>query len=158
MNRYVDEDWWWIEGAHGLRDELLGLLTDAELGYSPGGDNLTLGALFRQMGEVEYAYLQGLKTLKQNWEYRNTEEGLDGDVARLGAWFHELDAELQAVVTAFSDDDLTETVVRASGFKTPREEALAIYVQANLIFLGKAVVYFKALSKPIPDTVQDWIW
>ena len=27
MNRYVDEDSWWIEGAHGLRDELLGLLT-----------------------------------------------------------------------------------------------------------------------------------
>jgi hypothetical protein len=158
MNRYMDENWWWIGDSHGLRDELLGLLTDADLAFSPGGENLPLGALFRQMGEIEHSYLQALKTLTQNWDYRNAEPGLDGSVARLLAWFHELDADVHAVVSAFSDADLDQTVVRASGFKTSVEESLDIYVQAVLIFLGKAVVYLRAMGKPIPESVQEWTW
>jgi len=158
MNRYMDEKWSWIQGAHELRDELLGVLTDAELAFSPGGDNLTLGALFRQMGEVEHSYLQGLKTFAQDWEYHNTEAGLDGSVGRLTAWFHELDAEVHATASALTDDDLAKTVERASGFSMPVEMSLDVYTQAVLIFLGKAVVYLKAMNKPLPASVQDWIW
>jgi hypothetical protein len=158
MNRYVTEKWSWIEGSNELRDEVLGVLTDADLAFSPGGDNLTLGELFRQMGEVEHAYLHGLTTLTQDWSYRNEEPGLEGSTERLLAWFHDLDGRLHAAASAFSDDDLAKTVKRASGFEMPIEMSLDVYLQALLIFLGKAVIYLKAMKRPLPEGVRDWIW
>jgi hypothetical protein len=158
-NRYMTEKWSWVEGSHELRDGILEQLTDAELSFSPGGDNLRFGALLKQMGEIQHSYLQGLKTLTQDWEYRNTDEGLEGSVSRLTAWFHELDAEMKSVTSAFTDDDLTEKkVTRASGYEMPVEMSLEVYIQALLIFLGKAVVYLKAMGKPLPPAVQEWIW
>lgn len=158
MNRYMDEKWSWIEGSHDLRDEILQALSDADLAFSPGGDNMPLGELFRQMGEVEHSYLQGLKTFAQDWEYHNTDSGLEADRDRLQAWLRELDAELTAIASAFADDDLAKTVKRASGYEMPIDMSLDVYTQAILIFLGKAVVYFKAMSKPLPESVKDWIW
>ncbi len=87
MNRYMQEKWSWIEGSHGMRMELLDRLSDADLSFTPGGENMTLGALSREMGETEYAYIQSLKTCAQDWTYRNTEPGLDGSVAQLKAGF-----------------------------------------------------------------------
>ena len=158
MNRYVDEKWSWIEGSHELRDEILGVLSDKDLAFSPGGDNLPLGELFRQMGEVEHSYLQGLKTFTQDWEYHNTDAGLESSLGQLTAWLHELDAELNTVASAFADDDLAKTVKRASGYEMPVYMSLDVYTQAILIFLGKAVVYLKAMKKPLPESVKDWIW
>ena len=90
MSRLMNEKWPWIEGTHGMRTQLLDTLSDTDLAFSPGGQNMTLGALCREMGEVEHAYIQSLKTFKQDWSYRNSEAGLDSSVARLKAWFHTL--------------------------------------------------------------------
>ncbi len=84
--------------------------------------------------------------------------GLEGSSERLLAWFHELDVELKTIASAFSDDDLAKTITRESGFEMPIEMSLDVYLQALLIFLGKAVVYLKAMSKPLPEAVKDWIW
>src|SRR5437763_3028380 len=62
MNRYMQEKWPWIEGTHGMRSQLTDILSDADLSFSPGGQNMTLGALLREMGESEYSYTQSLKT------------------------------------------------------------------------------------------------
>jgi hypothetical protein len=35
---------------------------------------------------------------------------------------------------------------------------LDVYVQACLIFLGKASVYFKAMSRPLPPSVAEYVW
>ena len=159
MNRYMDLKWAWIEGSNGMREGLLEQLTDADLAFSPGADNMPFGELFRQMGEVEYSYLQGLKTFVQHWDFHNTEAGLETSVSRLRAWFDELDGELHAVVSAFTDDDLARTVERReSGFQMPVEMVLDVYVQALLIFFGKATVYLKAMGKPLPPAVAEWIW
>ena len=40
----------------------------------------------------------------------------------------------------------------------PVDMNLDVYVQAVLIFAGKAVVYLRAMDKPIPKSVEDWIW
>src|SRR5579859_2041531 len=103
MNRYMNEKWSWIEGSHGMRTQLLDMLNDTELAFSPGGQNMTLGALCREMGETEYSYVQSLKTFQQNWSYRNTEAGMDSSVARLQAWFQALDEEMKATVAALAD-------------------------------------------------------
>src|SRR5438045_5331909 len=100
MNSYMQEKWPWIEGTHVMRAQLLDTLSDADLACCPGGQNMTLGALCREMGETEHSYVQSLKTFKQDWSYRNTEEKLESSVARLQAWFQTLDDEMKAAASA----------------------------------------------------------
>jgi hypothetical protein len=147
-----------IDACTTLRVELFGVLTDDDLAFSPGGTNLPLGELLVQMGEVEHSYLHGVKTLKQSWGFHNTEPGLSGSIERLTAWFNDLDAELTAVLGEFGDDDLTRQVVRESGYVMPIEMSLDVYVQAMLIYFGKATIYLKAMNRPLPETIEDWIW
>ncbi len=156
MNRYMLEKWPWIEGTHGMRSQLLDSLSDADLAFSPGGQNMTLGDLCREMGEVEYSYIQSLKTFRQDWSYHNREAGLESSVAPLKTWFQTLDDELKATVDAFSDEDLQKTIDRG-GFSAPVELQLDVYLQALLIFLGKATVYFKAMNKALPQYFQEYI-
>jgi len=156
MNSYMQEKWPWIEGTHALRTQLLDTLSDAELAFSPGGQNMTLGALCREMGETEHSYTQSLKTFKQDWSYRNTEVGLESSVARLQAWFQTLDEEMKAAVSALLDEDLKKTVDRG-GYAMPVDMQLDVYLQALLIFFGKATIYLKAMNKALPQQVQDYI-
>ena len=156
MNRYMNEKWSWIEGSHGMRTQLLDMLNDTELAFSPGGQNMTLGALCREMGETEYSYIQSLKTFQQNWSYRNTEAGMDSSVARLQAWFQALDEEMKATVAALADENF-QKMVKRNGFEMPVEMQLDVYLQALLIFFGKATIYFKAMNKALPQQVQEYI-
>jgi len=52
------------------------------------------------------------------------------------------------------DEDLTKIVDR-SGFTMPVELQLDVYLQALLIFLGKATIYLKAMNKPLPQQIQE---
>ena len=156
MNRFMQEKWPWIEGSHGMRTQLLDILSDADLAFNPGGQNMTLGALCREMGEIEHSYVQSLKTFQQDWSYRNKETGLDSSIARLKTWFQTLDDEMKATVSALSDEDLTKTVDRG-GFTMPVELQLDVYLQAQLIFFGKATIYFKAMNKALPGHISEYI-
>ena len=51
MNSIMEEQGPVLEQTQALRYQLMEILTDEELGYSPGGENPTLGALCREMGE-----------------------------------------------------------------------------------------------------------
>ena len=113
-----------------------------------------MGALLREDGEVEYSYLQSLKTFKEDWSYHNTEAGLEGDLTQIKAWYHMLDEEMKATLAAFSDEDLSKTI-DPRGFTV--ELQLDVYLQAQLIFLGKASVYFKAMNRALSQTFQDYI-
>lgn len=155
MNRFMQEQWPTFEGTHGMRNGLLDILSDADLAFNPGGQNMTLGALCRELGEIEHSYNQSLKTFKQDWSYRNTEVGLDSSIARLKAWYQMLDEEMKAAVSAFSEEDLKKTIDR--GFVVPVETQFQIYLQALLIFLGKATIYLKAMNKPMPKQITEWI-
>jgi uncharacterized damage-inducible protein DinB len=156
MNRYMQEKWPWIEGTHGMRSQLIDILSDADLSFSPGGQNMTLGALLREMGETEYSYIQSLKTFKQDWSYHNTEAGLESSIVRLKAWYQTLDEEMKATISDLSDEDLAKTVDRG-GFSMPVDLQLDVYLQALLIFFGKATVYLKAMNKPLPQQIQEYI-
>lgn len=156
MTGLMQETWPWIEGSHGMRVQLLDILSDADLAFSPGGQNMTLGALCREMGETQYAYIQSLKTFQQDWSYRNNETDLDKSVARLKAWFQTLDEEMKTTVATFSDEDAQKTIDRG-GFTTPVKLQLEIYLQALLIFFGKATIYAKAMDKPLPQPMQEYI-
>ena len=156
MNRYMQEKWPWIEGTHAMRSQLLDILSDADLAFNPGGQNITLGALCREMGDTEHSYIQSLKTFKQNWSYHNTEAGLESSVSRLKAWYQTLDDQMKAAVSDLSDEDLTKTIDRG-GYATPVDLQLDIYLQALLIFFGKATIYLKAMNKPYPQQILEYI-
>jgi uncharacterized damage-inducible protein DinB len=157
MNRFMLEKWSWIDGSHAMRVELLDTLSDADLTFNPGGHNMTLGMLCREMGEIEYSYIQSLKTFKQDWSYRNMQMGLDTSIAKLKAWYQALDEQLKEVVSAFSDDDLKRLVERADGNQMPVEMQLDLYLQALLIFFGKSTIYLKAINKPLPQALREYI-
>ena len=156
MNRLMQEKWPWIEGTHGMRIQLLDILNDADLAFNPGGQNMTLGALLREMGEIEYSYIQSLKTFKQDWSYHNTEAGMENSLSQIKTWYQTLDDEMKAAVSDLTDEDSTKTIDRG-GYNTPVDLQLDIYLQALLIFFGKATVFLKAMSKPLPKTTQDYI-
>ncbi len=156
MNRYMQDKWSWVEGSHGMRVQLLDTLSDADLAFNPGGQNMTLGALCREMGEIEYSYIQSIKTFEQNFAYRNPEAGLESNLAQLKAWFASMDAEMKPTLEAMSDDDIKKMIDRGS-FNVPVDVQMDIYLQALLIFFGKATVFVKAMNKPLPKQFQDWI-
>jgi hypothetical protein len=61
---------------------------------------------------------------------------------------------MKATLAAFSDEDLSKTI-DPRGFTV--ELQLDVYLQAQLIFLGKASVYFKAMNRALSQLFQDYI-
>jgi uncharacterized damage-inducible protein DinB len=156
MNRFIQERWPWLEEVREMRSHLLDILNNADLAFSPGGQNMTLGALLRKMGDLEHAYIQSLKTGVQDWSYRNTEAGLESDITRLKTWFQALDEELLETISAFSKEDLTKRIDRG-GFHSTVEREVDHYGEALLIFFGKATIYLKAMNKPVPESIEHTI-
>ena len=141
-----------------IREPLIQTLTDADLGYTPGGANPPLGVLCREIGEVERAYIDSFKTFTIDFSYRNTTPGLDRSVAQLAGWYAELDAELKATIEALSEEDISGRVVdRGGDFKLPLRVQLNVYQEALLIFYGKAIVYLRAMGKTPPQQMQEWL-
>jgi len=156
MKRFIQERWPWLEEVRGMRLQLLDILSNADLAFSPGGQNITLGALLRKMGDLEHSYIQSLKTGVRDLSYHNTEAGLESDITRLKAWFQALDDEMLDTISAFSNEDLTKRVDRG-GFHSTVEREVDHYGEAILIFFGKATIYLKAMNKPVPESIENTI-
>jgi len=147
-----------FEEYQAMRGQLMHILTDADLAFTPGGANPSLGVLCRTIGEVQRAYLDSFKTFALDFAYRNPTAGLESSVALLSAWFAELDAELKAAVAALSDEDCSaRRVVRGPAFSLAPKIQLSIYQEALLIFYGKAMVYLHCLNKTPPRQMQSWL-
>jgi hypothetical protein len=158
MNSLVRDHYGLFELYQSLRDQLLALLTDADLAFQPGGTNASLGALCREIGEVEQAYLQSFQTFQLDFSYRNETPGLTGSVAKLAAWLAGLDDELKKAVSALSEADIHNRKIERGGrFNVTPHHQLLIYQEALLIFYGKVSVYLKLLGKSLPEQWQDWI-
>lgn len=157
MNRFMQEHGETFHLTQILRDQMLDILSDDDLRFQPGGQNLTLGGLCRQMGEIEHSYIGSLKTLKQDWSYRHADTTVENSVAKLRDWYKSLDTELKSLMDGFSDDDLGKIVDRGGGFQIPVGVQLHIYREGLLIFYGKASIYLKALGKVLPQQWHDWI-
>ncbi|MBL8156596.1 MAG: hypothetical protein JNM70_20630 [Anaerolineae bacterium] len=158
MNSVIEQKWSWVEGSNQLRDELMNSLSDADLAFTPGGQNISLGALCREMGEVQHSYNESFRTFSQSFDYRNTEPGLDGSVARLRAWYQALDADMKTLLSAMSEEDTHKMIDRGGGFALPVSLQVDVYLQALLIFFGKVSVFLKAMNRPLPKQMAEWIW
>src|SRR6266550_3159991 len=146
----------------GLRDQLMEILADEDLGLRLGGETASLGELCREIGEIEHTYVQSFRTFRQDFSYRNPDPELERSVAAVKAWFAELDREMMAAVEALSDDDIaTRRIIRGDfdeAFFSPLPKVqLDVYREALLIFYGKVTVYLRAIERPLPGQWADWI-
>lgn len=158
MNSIMQEQGAVLEQTQALRYQLMEILNDEDLGYSPGGDNPTLGALCREMAEVQQSYIISFQTFEQNFGYRIDDAGLEESVEQLATRFHAMDGELKAALETLSEEDVQNRVIdRGSGFIVPPVVQLHIYREALLIFYGKVSVYLKGLGKALPEQWQAWI-
>ena len=82
--------------------------------------------------------------------------GIETSVAQLRAWYQQMDEEMKAVVEGFSDDDLKKTIDRG-GYEAPVDMQLDVYLQAQLIFFGKASIYCKSLGIEMTPTFKEYI-
>ncbi|GMQ79134.1 MAG: hypothetical protein BMS9Abin02_1692 [Anaerolineae bacterium] len=158
MNSIISEHYSLFELYQALREQLMEILSDSDLSYSPGGNNPPLGELCREIGEIETSYIQSFRNFKQEFNYRNSEPGLTSSVSSLREWFEELDSELKSTISDLSDEDLRSRLIdRGNDFQVSPRIQLEIYKEALLIFYGKSYVYLKAMGKELSQQWQDWI-
>lgn len=139
-----------------LKHQMLALLTDADLAHTfPGSPSL--GTLCKEFGETEQSYVNSFKTLKLDFKYHNPDETLASSVSALTTWYTKLDNEMEETLRAFSDADLETKRFGRGSWMVPIELNFDIYLQALLIFCGKAWVHLHALGKELPEQWADWI-
>lgn len=146
-----------IYGTQMMRDGALEKLNDADLSFSPGGDSPTLGELFKRQGEIQHSYSESLRTRKHDWSFTYNSVSLTSHVDELTAWFSRLDRDMEDAMQQLTDDDLLQQVDRSGGVFRTVERQISIYLEAMLIFLGKLVVYFQAMQRALPDSIQHYI-
>lgn len=155
MNSIASTQFYLLHETNALRDQMMALLTDADLAFQLPG-NPSLGELIKEMGDVEQSYIDSFKTFKQDFGYRRDEPGLATSVEKLGVWFRQLDADLEAAISALSEEDIQGKKIER-GWEVPLTVQFHIYREGLLIFYGKASVYLKALQKPLTDQWRTWI-
>lgn len=154
VNSLMTEQGNWLTGMHGLRSQLLDVLTDADLGFSLPG-NSTLGEMFREEAEIERSYADSFRTFTQTFESGTSDPALATHLDQLKAYYQTVDADLISTLEAMSEADLDRNIERGSSMSVRLQ--LAVYFQAMLIFFGKATIYYRAMGKPLPEQWKAWI-
>ena len=156
MTQFIEEQRAVLNTTQELRRRFLAVLADTDLAFRPAPGCLSLGELCREMGEIEHTYIESFRTFRHDFGYRHDPE-VAGSVARLTAWYAQLDAELGQVLAGLQDADLARSVDRGHGFAPPVPVQFHIYREALLIFYAKAHVYLKALGKQVEGPWRWWI-
>lgn len=90
-----------------MRDGALERLTDADLRFSPGGWNISLGELFRSLADIQAEYVTSLETLV----FEPTGSQVPDtavDLTSLRAHFAQLDQQMLSKLRALTEDDLLQ--------------------------------------------------
>jgi hypothetical protein len=143
-----------------LRQQLMEIVGDDDLGYRVGGENPSLGALCREIGEIERSYIDSFKTFRLDFGDRNSDPRLESSMTALSSWFAELDGELKATIEGLTEDDVANRTIDRTdfpGFAPVLPLQLDIYKEALLIFYSKVDVYLRALEKTPTEQWRKWI-
>ena len=126
--------------------------------FNPGGQNVSLGGLFRHMGEIEQSYIRlPSKYFEQDFSYRSPDPTIETSIVQLKSWFQNLDETFKTTLSAIPDADAEKMIERPSGNTIPPGLQVDVYVQAMMIFFGKTVVYFRAMNKALPPSVEEYV-
>ena len=155
MQAKIEEKFSWVDGTQKIRDMILDDLVDSDLAFGLSGNTMTLGELCKEMGEVELSYINGFKTFKQDFSERVNDASLTTSITAIKTWWASLDVDLLSTLDTLNETDLDKTIDR--GFPIDIVTQVDIYLQAILIFLGKATVYLRAMNKPLSEKMIAWI-
>ena len=145
-----------VRESYVPRDELLSMLANEDLAFSPGGQNRPLGELCLRLGETQHCYAESFRLFVADFEYRHADPAVADDVGRLRAWYETLDSRLDAALSALGESDRSRTVAR-DGERIPLAEHLLVFNEALLLFYGKVFVYLKAMGKGMPNKWGAWV-
>jgi len=143
-----------------LRDQLMEILTDDDLGFHVGGENPGLGALCREIGEIEHCYIESFRSFALDLSCHNADPRLETSVAAISSWYRELDRQLREAIERLSEDEIANRPIDRDDFpdwKPLPPVQLDIYREALLIFYAKVSVYLRALGRSVPPQWQQWI-
>ena len=155
MNRLLARGPQLLDPSHALRDELLGALSDLDLDFRPGGEALSLREVLIQQGTFQAAYTRAFQTFTLRFDVA-APEGLS-TLADLRAWFAGLDRALVEALGALTDDDLNRPVDRGGRYAPSAELTFFGYRETLLILAAKGSVYLRALGRPLPAQLLDWV-
>lgn len=155
-NSLMRESYPILQMIQPLREQMLAVLTDEDLEFALPG-NPTLGALCRQMGEVQASYIQSFRDFAMTYGDRSGRQDVEQQVQALRDWYQQLDEELASVLAGLSEADIHERQIQRPGFTLSPALQLMVYREALFIFYGKASVYLQALNKSMPRQWQDWV-
>jgi len=158
MNSIMQNYWPIFTEYQAIRGQILGVLSDEDLRFAPGGANRPLGELCVEIGETEHAYSESFKTFTCRFDYHQPEADMAHSVAKLAAWYTELDERLKAAVEGLTEEQIQrQRITRGGNFTLPAQIQLSVYQEGLLIFYGKVSVYLKALNRPLPQQMAEWI-
>ena len=143
-----------IRGHHRMRDQLLTVVSDADLAYKLPGQNPTLGGLLIEMGDIEGVYTHSFETFTLDRAHREVPPPAQMTIAGLRAWFEAQDDAMNKALSRFTDDELqVDRIDRGHGFIASPFVQYEVYREAVYIFYGKLSVYLKALER---DAGEEW--
>jgi uncharacterized damage-inducible protein DinB len=155
MNSLFDEE---IRGHHSMRDHLLTVVSDADLGYEMPGDNPTLGQLLIELGDLQGVYTHSFETFELDWTHRQLPPPDEITIAGLRAWFDAQDEAMKAALDRFTDAELRiDRIDRGGGFVASPFVQHQVYREAVYIFYGKLSVYLKALKRDAGEQWAAWV-
>jgi hypothetical protein len=157
MNSIVAQWFDLLQQTHAVRDEIWEVIDDSALQHRMGGNTLTLGGLCKEMGEVEYAYIQSFRNFTQDFNYRSDEVGLADSVDKLRAWYSQLDEEFYAVLLELSEDDIQDMRIDREDGQLSVTTNFHFYREGLLMFCAKVSIYLRSLSIQPPERFNAWI-
>ena len=117
----------------------------------------------REIGEIEYSYVESLKEFCQDFSYRHPDSSVETSVEALNSWYLALDRDLAAaiaVLVGVRDWESADRALPISISTDLRRSPLFSWTSTarrSLIFYGKVSVYLRSLDKPLPPRWQEWI-
>jgi hypothetical protein len=142
-----------------MRDHLLTLVSDADLGYKLPGHNPTLGELLVELGDLQGVYTHSFEEFTLDWAHRRLPPpGLPLTIAGLQAWFQAQDDAMKAALDGLTEEELhTDRIDRGGGFVASPFVQHQVYREAVYIFYGKLSVYLKALERDAGEQWAAWV-
>ena len=156
MNHIIQDYYPLFEYYQALRTQLLDLISDDDLAFRVAG-NPTLGALCREIGDVQQAYVRSFRDFTIDFAQSEHSPEIENSVVMLAAWLADLDGQLRTVIEALSAEDCNDMKIDRGGWEVSPQVQLEIYKEALLIFYGKVSVYLRAMGKTLPEQWQEWI-
>jgi hypothetical protein len=155
MNNLFEEE---IRGHHSMRDHLLTLVSDDDLGYKLPGENPTLGEVLVELGDAQGVYTHSFETSTLDWTHRQLPPPAPITVVSLKAWFERQDDAMKRALDRFTNEELqVDRIDRGHGFIASPFVQHQIYREAVYIFYGKLSVYLKALQLDAGEEWAAWV-